>query len=56
MVSGTAQIFSSGLSGFCQFCVSFCACDYGGRKQGCYLLFASHIIGHNAIRHEEKKA
>jgi hypothetical protein len=35
--------------------VSFCAYDYGGEKQGCRLLFASHI-GHNFIRKEEKKA
>jgi hypothetical protein len=47
--------FPSGLSVFCQFCVPSCACDYGGYKQGCRLLFASHI-GHNVIRKEEKKA
>jgi len=29
--------------------------DYGGYKQGCRLLFASHI-GHNVILKEEKKA
>jgi hypothetical protein len=40
---------------FCQFCVSSCACDYGGYKDSCRLLFASHI-GHNVIRKEEKKA
>jgi hypothetical protein len=39
---------------FCQFCVSYCACDYGGQKQGRRLLFASHI-GHNVIPKEEKK-
>jgi hypothetical protein len=47
--------FPSGLSDFCQFCVSSCACDYGGYKQGCRLLFVSHT-GHNVIRKEEKKA
>jgi len=48
---------STGLSVFfCgHFCVSSCACDYGGQKQGCRLLLASHI-GHNVIRKEEKKA
>jgi hypothetical protein len=34
--------------------VSSCACDYGGLKQGCHLLFANHI-GHHFIRKEEKK-
>jgi hypothetical protein len=43
--------FPSGLSDFCQFF----ACGYGGYKQGCRLLFASHI-GHNVIRKEEKIA
>jgi len=47
--------FPSGLSDFCQFCVSSCACDYGGQKQGCRLLFASYI-GHDAFRKEEKNA
>jgi hypothetical protein len=42
------------VSFFGQFCVSY-ACDYGGYKQGCRLLFASHI-GHNVILKEEKKA
>jgi hypothetical protein len=47
--------FPSVLSGFlCQFCLSSWACDYGGGKQGCRLLFASHI-GHNIIRKEERK-
>jgi hypothetical protein len=32
--------------------VSSCARDYGGQKQGCRLLFASHD-GHNVIRKEE---
>jgi len=40
--------FSPGLS-------VLCACDYGGLKLSCRLLFASHI-GHNVIRKEEKKA
>jgi hypothetical protein len=47
--------FPSGLSVFCHFCVSSCACDYGRLNQGCRLLFANHI-GHNVIRKEEKKA
>jgi hypothetical protein len=55
MFSGIAQISYQ----VCQFsghiCVSSCACDYGGQKQGCRLLFASHI-GRNVIRKEEKKA
>jgi len=34
--------------------VSSCACEYGGYKQGCRLLFASHI-GHNVIQKEEKR-
>jgi len=51
MFSGRAQVSDQA----CQFCVSSCACDYGGLKQGCRLLFASHI-GHNVIRKEEKKA
>jgi hypothetical protein len=50
MFSGTAQVTYQ----VCQFCVSSCACDYGRCKQGCRLLFASHI-GHNVIRKEEKK-
>jgi hypothetical protein len=45
--------FPSGLSVFFRFCVSSCACDYGGQKQGCRLLFASHI-GYNFIRKEKK--
>jgi hypothetical protein len=49
MFSGTAQVSHQ----VCQFCVSFCACDYGGKKQGCRLLFASHI-GHNVIRKKRK--
>jgi hypothetical protein len=34
--------------------VSSCACDYGGQKQGCRLLFASHI-GHNVIRKKKRR-
>jgi hypothetical protein len=55
MFSGTAQVSHPVYQFFCQFCVSSCACDCGGQKQGCRLLFASHI-GHNVIRKEEKKA
>jgi hypothetical protein len=54
MFSGTAQASHQ----VCQFLVrsvSSCACDYGGQKQGCCLLFASHI-GYNVIRKEEQKA
>jgi len=51
MFSGTAQVSHQA----CQFCASSCACEYGGQKEGCRLLFASHI-GHNAILKEEKKA
>jgi len=54
MFSGTAQVSYQVCQFFCQFCVFSCACDYGGQKQGCRLLFASHI-GH-VIRIEEKKA
>jgi hypothetical protein len=54
MFSGTAQVFPQVSQLFCQFCVFYCACDYGGYKQGCRLLFNSHI-GHNVIRKEEKK-
>jgi hypothetical protein len=39
---------------FCQFCVFSYACDYSEWKQGCPLLFASHI-SRNVIRKEEKK-
>jgi hypothetical protein len=42
MFSGTAQVSYQGCQFFCQ-------------KQGCRLLFASHI-GHNVIRKKEKKA
>jgi hypothetical protein len=55
MFSGTAQVSHQVSSVFCQFCLSACACDYGGYKQGCRLLFASHI-GRNVTRKEEKKA
>jgi hypothetical protein len=55
MFSGTAQVSHQVCQFFCQMCVSSSACDYGGQKQGCRLLFASHI-GHNVIRKEEKKA
>jgi hypothetical protein len=51
MFSGTAQVSDQ----VCQYCVSSCACDYVGQKQGGRLLFANHI-GHNVIRKEEKKA
>jgi hypothetical protein len=47
--------FPSGLSVFCQICVSSFACDCSGYKQGCRLLLANHI-GHNFVRKEEKKA
>jgi hypothetical protein len=53
MFSGTAQVSHQVCQFFCQFCVSSFASDYG-KKQGCRLLFASHI-GHNVIRKEEKK-
>jgi len=43
MFSGTAQVSHQVCQVFCQFCVSSCACDYGGQKQGCSLLFVSHI-------------
>jgi hypothetical protein len=56
MFSGTAQVSQRVCQFFFgQFCVSACACDYGGYKQGCPLLFASHI-GRNVTRKEEKKA
>jgi hypothetical protein len=51
MFSGTAQASHK----VCQFYASSCACDISGKKQGCRLLFASHI-GPNVIRKEEKKA
>jgi hypothetical protein len=54
MFSGTTQVSHQDGQFICQLCVSSCACDYGGLKQGCRLLFASHI-GHNVIRKEEKK-
>jgi hypothetical protein len=55
MFSGTAQVSHQ----VCQFYfyqifLSSCACDYGGYKEGCRLLFASHI-GHDVIRKEEQK-
>jgi len=49
MFSGTAQVSHQ----VCQFCGSSCACDYGGYKEGCRVLFASHI-GLNIIRKEKK--
>jgi len=49
------MVFPSGFLFFCPFCVSSCACDYGGLKPGCRLLFGSHI-GHNVTRKEERKA
>ena len=55
MFSNTAQVSYQVRQFFCQFCVSSCACDYGGYIQGCRLLLASHI-GHNVVRTEEKKA
>jgi hypothetical protein len=39
---------------FCQFCVSSCACDYCGQKQGCGLLLANHI-GHDVTRKKKIK-
>jgi len=47
MFSGTTQVCHQ----VCQFFVSSCACDYGGYKQGCRLLFASP----SAIMSEKKK-
>jgi hypothetical protein len=55
MLSGTAQVSRQVCQFFGQFCVSSCVCYYGGRKQGCHLLFAGHI-GPNVIWKEEKKA
>jgi hypothetical protein len=55
MFSGTAQVSHQVCQFFCHFYVSSFACDYGGYKQGCRLLFASHI-GQNVNRKEEKKA
>jgi hypothetical protein len=55
MFSGTAQVSHQVCQFFCQFFVSSCAYGYGGKNQGCRLLFASHI-GHNVIRKEENKA
>jgi hypothetical protein len=52
MFSGTAQVSHQVCQFFCQFCVSSCACDCGGWKQGCRLLFASHL-GRNVIWKEE---
>jgi len=51
MYSGTAQVSHQ----VCQFCVSSCACDCGGYKQGCRLLFASHI-GHNGDHKKRKES
>jgi hypothetical protein len=42
---GTAQVSHQVYHLLRQFCMSSYACDYGGYKQGCSLLFASHI-GH----------
>jgi len=55
MFCGTAQVSHQFCQFVYQFCVSSCACDCGGEKQGCRLLFASHI-GHNVIRKEEKES
>jgi len=60
MLSGTAQVSQECLKVFFFFffgqcCLSSCVCDYGGQKQDCRLLFATHI-GHKVIRKEEKKA
>jgi len=54
MFSGTAQVSYQVCQFFCQFCVSSCACDYDGYKEGCYLLFASHI-GHNVFENWKRK-
>jgi hypothetical protein len=54
MFSGTVLFAHQVCLFLCQFCVSSCGCDYGGLKQSCRLLFASHI-GHNVIQKEEKK-
>jgi hypothetical protein len=53
MFSGTAQVSHLVCQFFGQFCMSSCVCDWW-IKQGCRLLFASHI-GHNVIRNEGKK-
>jgi hypothetical protein len=55
MFAGTAQVSNQVCKFLCQFCASSCACDYGGLKQGCRLLFASHIDP-NVIWKEEEKA
>jgi hypothetical protein len=55
MFSGIAQVSNQVFQLFFrQFCVSCCASDYCGYKNGFRLLFASQI-GHNVIRKEEKK-
>jgi hypothetical protein len=53
MFCGTAQVAYQVCQFFFVSSVSSCACDCGGNKQGCRLLFASHI-GHNVIRKEER--
>jgi hypothetical protein len=55
MFPSTAQVSHQVCQFFCQSCASSCACDYGGLKQGCHLLFASHI-SQDVIQKEEKKA
>ena len=54
MFSGTTQVSRQVCHFFCQLCVSSCACDYGGLKQGCRLLFASHI-GHKLSEKKKRK-
>jgi hypothetical protein len=53
--SGAAQVSHQVCQFFFVISVSYCACDYGGQKQGCRLLFASRS-GHSVSRKEEKKA
>ena len=46
MFSGTAQFSHQVCQFFCQFCLSFCACDYGGLNKAvvCCLLATSAMI------------
>ena len=46
MFSGTAQVSHQVCQFFCQFCVSSCACDYGGQNKAvvCCLLATSAIM------------
>jgi len=46
MFSGTAQVSHQVFQFFCQFCVSSCACDYGGKNKAvvCCLLATSTIM------------